>query len=249
MPDKERPIDDSLLHELQEAGVKPAHGADQASKKNWSERFSRELARKFADALREQFHEILPDGKGRRQESHARTSRGYKKLDVNYSIPELGLALGISIKTINFRDPRSKTYKKNLTRVDNELRAEAKDYHHRQPFAVLVAVLFLPADAAVDTSEGRTSPSSFGSAVQHFRYRANRQDPKNEDELFERMFVALYEESGPSRGDCAFFDVMEAPPRVGRPAAEKLLTFGQVIAAIIETYDLRNDPPFRWAGE
>lgn len=81
------------------------------------------------------------------QESRARTGKGLKKLDVNYSTIELGLGLGLSIKTINFRDAKTKRYTKNYTRVDNELRAEAADYHERQPYSVLCAVIFLPFDA------------------------------------------------------------------------------------------------------
>src|SRR5262245_27500507 len=90
--------------------------------------------------LRESFHWQM----GRAQNRGARTAKGFKKLDVNYSTPELGLALGVSIKTINYRDPETKRYTKNYSRVDNELRAEAMDYHQRQPFAVLVGLLFLP---------------------------------------------------------------------------------------------------------
>ena len=65
-----------------------------------------------------------------------------------------------SIKTIGFRDRGTGRYTKNYTARDNELRAEAEDYHLRQPYAVLAGLLFLPADAAND---GRTAraPSSF----------------------------------------------------------------------------------------
>ncbi len=96
---------------------------------------------------------------------------------MNYSTTDLGLGLGVSIKTINFRDGKSGRYTKNFTRVDNELRAEAIDYHVRQPFAVLVGLVFLPYDACED---GRTTHSSFGGAVRVFHYRANRTDTTKE---------------------------------------------------------------------
>ena len=116
------------------------------------------LALLFAQHLRGIFPEILPSKDGSGQESRARTSKGLKKLDVNYSTVQLGLGLGISIKTINFRDAGTRRYTKNYTRADGELRAEASDYHERQPYAVLIAVIFLPLDSCDDG--GRSAPSS-----------------------------------------------------------------------------------------
>ena len=84
---------------------------------------SRALALRFANGLRQQFPGILPTPTGAGQESNARTAKGVKKLDVNYSTIELGLGLGVSIKTINFRDAGTKRYTKNYTRADGELRA------------------------------------------------------------------------------------------------------------------------------
>lgn len=133
--------DETILVELAEAGDRSTVKT-QADKKNYAERLSRALAQRFANALRPHFEGILPDSSGKGQESKARSAKGYKKLDVNYSTPELGLGLGVSIKTINFVDPKSKRYTKNYTRVDAELRAEATDYHDRQPYSVMVAVIF-----------------------------------------------------------------------------------------------------------
>jgi hypothetical protein len=100
-----------------------------ASKKNYAERLSRAIATLVANGLRPKFAGITPGPHGEGQESRARTAKGVKKLDVNYSTAELGLGLGVSIKTINFKDPRTGRYTKNYTRADNELRAEAQDYH------------------------------------------------------------------------------------------------------------------------
>ncbi|MBM3549679.1 MAG: hypothetical protein FJX54_22295 [Alphaproteobacteria bacterium] len=162
---------------------------------------------------------------------------------MNYSTVELGLGLGLSIKTINFRDPKSKRYTKNYTRVDGELRAEASDYHVRQPYSVMIAIVFLPMDCCDDGS--KQSPSSFGQAVQAFRFRAGRADPKDEPMLFERLFIGLYDTSAESFGDVCFFDVMNAPPRTGRPG--QTMNFAEVTRAIVETYDRRNSPRFEWA--
>jgi hypothetical protein len=108
-----------------ERGERPLD--ERGRKKNFAEALSRALALRIANALRPRFQGILPDAQERGQESRARSAKGFKKLDVNYSTLELGLALGVSIKTINFKDPRTNRYTKNYTRVDAELRAEASD--------------------------------------------------------------------------------------------------------------------------
>jgi hypothetical protein len=213
-----------------------------AQKKNYAEAFSRALAQRLADELRAGFPGILPDAEGRGQESRARSAKGIKKLDVNYSTVELGLGLGVSIKTINFRDAKTKRYTKNYTRADGELRAEASDYHVRQPYAVLVGIVFLPLDSCDD---GTQSPSSFGQAVTVFRFRAGRDEPSGDPNLFERVFIGLYGTDPESYGSVGFFDVMDPPPRNGRPA--KLLSMAELIQAIQDTYDARNSPVFEWA--
>jgi hypothetical protein len=212
-------------------------------KKNYAERLSRALSQRFADALRKLFDGILPNADGIGQESRARTGKGLKKLDVNYSTVELGLGLGVSIKTINFRDARSRRYTKNYTPVDNELRAESADYHERQPYAVLCAVIFLPKDAC-DDGRGRT-PSSFGQAIQIFRHRAGREKPVDDSTLFERILVGLYDTEAISFGLVAYFDVMDAPPRTGQPRTLK--TFSEAIESIVDAYDSRNKIKFKWA--
>jgi hypothetical protein len=147
-------------------------------------------------------------------------------------------------------------YTKNYTRIDNELRAEAVDYHKRQPFAVLVALIFLSIDACDDAKPLKTEakgrepePSSFGAAVRIFRFRANRQDHQNDLDLFEQVLIGLYETEGEEAVHVQFFDVMDRPPRRGRPRASTLLTLDQTIEAIRRNYDLRNNPPFEWDAE
>lgn len=228
---------------MQSAGDRSVVAAqDATSKKNYAEALSRALAQRFANALRKPFPGILPDASGAGQESKARTAKGVKKLDVNYSTAELGLALGLSIKTVNFRDKRSGRYTKNFTRADGELRAEASDYHVRQPYAVMVAVIFIPSDACDDMIK---THSSFGQAVKIFRFRAGRIEPEDDPNLFERAFIGLYETDVPRFGDVGFFDVMEAPPKRGRPS--RLLSFAELVDEIRATYDARNSPTFEWA--
>jgi hypothetical protein len=244
MTDLKSLLEDRIGKELTFAGDRDLVAASSATeKKNYAERLSRALSQRFADALRALFDGILPNAEGIGQESRARTGKGLKKLDVNYSTVDSGLGLGVSIKTINFRDAKSRRYTKNYTRVDNELRAESADYHERQPYAVLCAVVFLPLDACDDGS-GRT-PSSFGQAIQIFRHRAGREKPVDDPTLFERILVGLYDTEAVSFGRVAYFDVMDTPPRIGQPRTMK--TFSEAIESIVDAHDGRNKIKFKWA--
>lgn len=237
-------IPSSITSELTAAGDRETLSSKGSAteKKNYAEALSRALAQRFANALRPSFPGILPRADGTGQESRARTGKGMKKLDVNYSTVELGLGLGVSIKTINFRDAKTKRYTKNYTRVDNELRAEASDYHARQPYSVLCGVVFLPDDACTD---GRTAPSSFGQCVQILRTRTGRSGPSDDPTLFEKLFIGLYTAEGARFGDVSFFDVDDAPPKNGRP--KNLLALSGCVEAITAAYDVRNKTSFRWA--
>jgi len=152
------------------------------------------------------------------------------------------LGLGVSVKTINFPDGASGRFTKNFTRVDAELRAEASDYHDRQPYAVMVAIIFLPSEACDDGSA--SSPSSFGAAVRIFRFRSGRNEPEDSPVTFERIFIGHYDTADASFGEVRFVDVMDKPPRTGRPRKSK--SWDEMIATIVATYDTRNSPPFEW---
>ena len=239
---------------LDAAGQKPLINTRPSTKKNYAERFSRAIAQCIANRLRDTFPGIKPDEDGGGQESLARTAKGFKKLDVNYSTPELGLALGVSVKSINFPDwsearQRTGRFTKNYSRNDNELRAEPTDYHQRQPYSILVGVLFLPDDAYRDavlpTARGEErGVSSFGASVRFFRPRAGRKTPRNDVDLFERFFIAVYNEE---TGRTCFFDVMKPPPRARPLRPEECMLFDDFIQEIIKTYNERNNPPFQWA--
>ena len=230
-------------------GPRPPEDAPQGQKGPSGPRLSNELALLFAQKLRPEFPGILPAADGSGQESRARTAKGFKKLDVNYSTVELGLALGLSIKTINFRDPGTHRYTKNYTRIDAELRAEAMDYHERQPYAVLIGLLFLPIDACDDAAES-DRVSSFGAAVQYFRNRAGRRLPSDAPDLFERFHIALHGPAGDDGELARFYDVERPrPPRARRPARLEAVSLGQLLASVRDTYDARNNAPLEWADD
>lgn len=247
----------SILPALIKADPIIPHTANQNEKRKYAQRFSDALAVLVANEIRgrhKRFETIRPGPRGDGRESRAKTKKGFKKLDVNYSTLELGLALGVSIKTVNHKDlKRTKSgeiksisrYDHNLSRHDTEFLAESSAYHQRQPYAVMVALFFLPADGCDDGTARRAS--SFGRAVEWFHHRAGRERPDEDPNLFERIFVGIYEPEGTARGDVRFFDVMTAPPWNGRPPDRDLLTFDKMIDAIISTYERRNGMTFEWS--
>jgi hypothetical protein len=238
---------DPIRKALKSAEPRPAASAGRADKKNYAERLSRNIAQAIANSLRSEFPGITPDESGKRQETPARTSKGFKKLDVNYSTPELGLALGVSIKTLNFLDAKTGRYTKNYSRIDNELRAEATDYHQRQPYSFLVAILFLPIDSSDDGTSAH--PSSFGAALRFFRARANRMTPHDDVNLFELFFIAGYDPDPNADLEVRFIDVLKPPPRARRPRLDETISMAELVERITREYNERNDPEFVWAQE
>jgi hypothetical protein len=185
----------------------------------------------------------------------ATSDKGRQQLDINFSTPALGLALGISLKSVHTRDytqGRVGRYTHNVKRNAEELRIEASGYHKRQPYAVMIGMLFLPFDSC---SDAKKTVSSFGSWVRSLRPYVGRRDPRDDADRFEKIYIALYEPDG---SDLRFFDVESDPPRTGRPphtgelfAADgrpaRSLTYEELLEAIHAQYLSRNRVEFRWA--
>lgn len=219
-------------------------GDPRALKHGYAFRLSAALARTVADSLRADFPGILPD-RGHGSESAAPVASGFKKLDVNYSTVQLGLALGVSIKTLNFADEGSGRFTKNATRIDGELRAEAQDYHRRQPYCVMVALVFVPNLAVGDPgTRGRTS---FRHIYEVLTKRAGRDSPNGPEEKFESIYLATYEsdEEAADFGRLMFTEVTDLSRAVNRP--EDTLAFDDVIREIGRRYLTRN-PQHRLRG-
>lgn len=203
-----------------------------------------QYATRFADAMAEQIAaHLAPSLRGitATTKRTAGSVRGKKQLDVNFSTPEVGLALGISLKSVHIRDVGGAgRYTHNRKRNEEELRIEATGYHKRQPYAVMVGVLFLPFDSCEDGR--REIASSFGSWVRHLRPYTGRQDPEDENDKFEKMYIALYEPDGTN---LRFFDVEWDPPKNGRP--KRLLSYDEFLDAAYYAYLNRNAAEFTWA--
>jgi hypothetical protein len=180
--------------------------------------------------------------------------RGLKQLDLNFSTPASGLLLGISLKSVHIREATgAKRYTHNMKRNEEELRIEASGYHKRQPYAVMIAVLFLPFDACTDGR--KDNPSSFGSWVRHLRPYAGRVGVNEDEDRFERIFVALYEPDG---SEIRFFDVSMAPPKNGVPPSNgalysvdgvvrRTLDYSEFLDSVYHDYLHRNVAEFLWA--
>ena len=208
-----------------------------APKRNFAQRLSGALAQKFADAFRPTFPGIYPDDTGRGHERKQQGAEGLKKLDVIYATHQAGLRLSISIKTINFKDEKTKRYTKNIKRADGELRAEASDCHKYNPYALLVGVVFFPLEAASDGVDGR---SSLKHGWDVFRRRSGRKSSNDDPSRFEIIFLGVYDTSLEHFGEVGFFDVLAEVPDRGVP--NTLLTFEDVITAIIKAFNMRHRP-------
>jgi len=234
-----RPAPDGakLITEVLEAAEPRPERSDEVGKKNqYAVRFAEQMAERIASDLSSRLPNITATTK-----RTAGSVRGKKQLDINFSTPQLGLALGISLKSVHLRDVKgAERYTHNMKRNEEELRIEATGYHKRQPYAVMIGVLFLPFDSCEDGK--RDNPSSFGAWVRHLRPYAGREQPDDENDKFEKIYIALYEPDGT---EMRFFDVQWDPRKNRRPS--QLLEYGEFLDAVYHAYLKRNAAEFTWA--
>lgn len=238
---------------LDSAGTRPGPSAPPSEKGRYAVQFADKMAQLLARDLSDKFPGIEATPK-----RAAAAARGSKQLDVNFSTPQLGLALGISLKSVHIREAAGgERYTHNLKRNEEELRIEASGYHKRQPYAVMIGVLCLPFDSCSDARSKRTS-SSFGSWVRHLRPFTGRNGPKDEDDRFERLYVALYDPKG---SDIRFFDIRTSPPKNDQPRADgdrfgplgraapplRLLSYEEFLEEVHFCFLQRNSAEFHWA--
>jgi hypothetical protein len=222
---------------LKKAQPRPDITADDTSKIQYAVRFADHAAERMADDLRPRLKNIEATTK-----RSAQSERKKQQLDINFSTPALGLALGISLKSVHIGDKANGRYTHNVKRNLEELRIEAFGFHKRQPYAVMVAVLFLPFDSCADGK--KNNASSFGSWVQRLRPYAERRDHDGDYDVFEKVYIALYETDG---SDLSFFDVANPPPKNKRPSG--LLSYAEFLDATYHAYLKRNHAEFKWADE
>lgn len=133
MPDGRKVIADVLKR----AGERPSQDADASDKIAYAAKFADLFAERLASDLSPRLKGIAASTKRTAGSMYGKS----KQLDVNFSTPRLGLALGISLKSVHTRDRNgAKRYTHNMKRNEEELRIEASGYHKRQPYAVMTSV-------------------------------------------------------------------------------------------------------------
>ena len=226
-------IDDLLAAGLKTAGDKPPDTARAPKKKAYSEKISAAVAGAFAQELRNRGlrgarpalpGEIDTSGAERRMAGGI----GAKKVDVTWATEEAGLLLGVSIKTINFRDRGTGNFQKNLTNRRGDMLFEAVTLHRRFPYAVLGGLFFLDKDAATDQTKRRRS--TFENAHTRLRLFTGREDPGGRDEQYERLYIVLLDASSSH----ARFDVY----LVGKP--ESKIPIADTLDDLLRLTALRN---------
>ena len=229
----------SLLRQLTNPELlppKPPHDSAQSKKKAYSELISRITALAIAAELRKRgLKEARPTEAGLDDKSGAERRMaggiGAKRVDVTWATEESGLLLAYSIKTINFKDSRSKNYQKNVTNRRNDLLFECITLHRRFPYAVLGGLFFLDEEASRDGTAKRRS--TFENANDRLLLFDGRTDPAGRDEQFEHLHLALLG-LNPSDGRVPFIDFY----RVGK--VNKPLTLDHVIQNSLDALVARN---------
>lgn len=183
-------IEVRLRSELASLPIKPDDVATAPQKKAYSEALSNAVARAFAAALHERgLEHTRPTQPGELDRSGAERRMsggiGAKKVDVTWATEESGLLLGISIKSINFRDSRSNNFQKNLTNRRGDMLFEAVTLHRRFPYAVLGGLFFLNEAAAKDGTAKRKS--TFLNTHARLRLFTGRSDPSGREEQYEHL--------------------------------------------------------------
>lgn len=196
-------IDDFLTEALRLIPSKPHDGASPPDKKRYSELISQKVALAIAAELRERgMREARPASEGELGDSGAERRMagglGAKKVDITWATEESGLLFAISVKTINFKDSKTKNFQKNLTNRRGDMLMEAVTLHRRFPYAVLAGFFFLDKDAANDGTAKRRS--TFVNAHARLRLFTGRSDPAGREEQYERFYLILLDanQNGPT---------------------------------------------------
>jgi hypothetical protein len=161
---------------------------------------------------------------------------GAKKVDVTWATEEAGLLLGVSIKTINFRDSRTKNFQKNLTNRRGDMLFEAVTLHRRFPYAVLGGFFFLDHGASNDGTVRRRS--TFLNAHTRLRLFTGRDDPGGRDEQYERLYIVLLDASSSHAKFTATL--------VGEPNTP--VSLSQALSELLEVTAIRNPDFYDYAN-
>lgn len=187
-----------IVNALRTLPEKPGADAKQSEKKGYSEKMSAVVAAALGEELQQRgLKEARPTGPGETGLSGAERriagAIGAKKVDVTWATEESGLQLAFSVKCINFEDPRTKNFQKNLTNRRGDMLFESVTLHRRFPYAVLGGFMLLDQGAESDGTGKRRS--TFANAHQRLRLFSGRSDPAGRDEQYEHLYVCLVDAS------------------------------------------------------
>jgi hypothetical protein len=220
-------VDSLLIAALDALPAKAEYAASTRNKGKYSQDMSNAAAVALGRALRQRGAlEAMPsdpdaDGPAGSERRMA-GGIGAKKVDVTWATEECGLILGVSIKTINWRDERSGNFQKNLTNRRGDMLFESVTLHRRFPYAVLLGFLFLDIGAASDDTDGRES--TFLNAHHRFKLFTGREDPGDREEQYERLYVALVDaDPSGSTVTCTPVGLPDAPISFDAVMADALL--------------------------
>ena len=217
------PGPDRIEAAIRAAGKRPPETDTQANKKAYSERVSNELAPAMAAELQERGLrgcQPLPAIAGKKRGSERRIAGGLgdKKVDVTYATEHAGLVLAISVKTISWRDKKTKNFQKNLQNRKADLVFEVTTLHKRFPYSVVGGILFFYEDARTDNEGSQARISTFARAHQLLKMFNNRSGTRNEDTKFEYLAIGVYKDdpaayelyaAGESAGQISFASFIE----------------------------------------
>lgn len=234
-------VDEAVCAALKSLPPKPPDTAPREPKHKYSQKVSEVLAVAIGRELRQRgMKEARPASPGELDSSGAERRMaggiGAKKVDVTWATEESGLLLGISIKSINFRDKRSKNFQKNLTNRRGDMLFEGVTLHRRFPYAVLAGFFFLDKGALTDGTAKRRS--TFENAHSRLKLFTGRNDPAGRDEQYERLYVVSMEAT-PFMSSAQVYEA-------GRP--ERPVTFAEVLDDIIALVAERNPDFYEAVG-
>lgn len=234
------PETEHLLAALRSLPPKPADSADRSAKQTYSSRMSTAIANSVAESLRQRgltgTRPSLPGVTGiSGAERRMAGGIGDKRVDVTWATEQSGLLLGLSIKTINFRDLRAKNFQKNFTNRRGDMLFEAVTLHRRFPYAVLGGIMFLDRGAAEDGTASRRP--TFVNAHAGLRLFTGRDDPAGREEQFERFYVALVDAT-PFQSSVQFY---------GAGVPSEVVGFETILDQLVFLVSERNSDMYQFA--
>lgn len=214
----------------------PAIRDNQDDKRRWSELLADACAWMIADGIREtklaNGLQVLPEAYGEKAEPVIMLGDSKKAVDVAVVTKTLlGLQVGFSLKGFNTIDAKSGTYDKNLKGRTADVANEMLFIHSRLPMAKMIAIYFMPLEAAFDKSSKFSS--TFTRAVDLLDRQTGRAHRYENPENSDKSFIAFYSKNdslGVERGVLRFFDVSYEPQGAGLPIVLSTLSLAEILA-------------------